>query len=102
MKLLVVNMPNGYKYSIPADVIADNRAKYYAKLDSVQDGVDYDTIYKKEFDYTVNDESELIDWASNNLNWADVKDHASIKDKLEIVWDMEDGWMNGEKHIIEN
>lgn len=44
------------------------------------------------------DYCEIIDWASNNMNWNDVKDHA-VKVSVKEV-DFQEGWVNGEKEVI--
>ena len=55
---------DGYKWAVKAEVVADNRAKYYADKDK-------DTTYQAEFDAAMSDDDELIDWMVNNMNFAD-------------------------------
>lgn len=59
---------HGYVWRVDAEKIADNRARYYADLDS-------DTIYEDEFQYTMEDDYELSDWFLNNMDYHDLKDH---------------------------
>lgn len=61
----------GFVWHVPIEVIADNRAKYYAEKDK-------DTTYQDEFDYLVEDDYEAIDWMLNNMNWKDYKDHTIL------------------------
>ena len=58
-----------------------------------------ETVYQEEFEFTMNDEDELIDWAQNNMNWDEVKQQAVKVSDGEIDW--QDGWVNGEKEVIE-
>jgi hypothetical protein len=94
-KYLRVTMPDGSQWDIPAEIVADDRAKYYAKIDT-------DTTYKEEYEYTLSDDSEIFDWAANNMNWDDVKDHAvKVSEYHMTAADFQEGWVNGEKEIIE-
>lgn len=100
-KYLRVTMPDGSKYDVPAKLIAEDRAKYYAKLDSERGDADYDEAYRNEFDFTMENDFELKDWAANNMNWDDVKDHAvKVEEVVEV--DFQEGWVNGPKDIVEN
>jgi hypothetical protein len=90
---LQIEMPDGSWWSVPARVIAENRARYYAASDS-------DTTFEKEFDFTLRDADELTDWASNNMNWADVAQHARRVEIPSASVDYQEGWVNGEKRVI--
>lgn len=46
---------------------------------------------------TKSDDYEIHDWASNNMNWDEVKAHA-IQVKAADV-DFQEGWVNGEYSI---
>jgi hypothetical protein len=93
-KYLRVTMPNGQKYDIPAKVIANNRATYYADKEGKGK-------YQEEYDFTLNDKFELQDWAANNMNWEDVEDLAELVKENKQKVDFQEGWINGEKEIIE-
>lgn len=43
------------------------------------------------------DDYEIHDWAVNNMNWRDVKDHAIQIERPSL--DYEDGWVNGEYEV---
>jgi len=59
----------GNVWRIPLEVIADNRAKYYAERDS-------DTTYEEEFKYVMGDGFEGLDWYQNNMDFEDIADKA--------------------------
>lgn len=62
---------SGFVWEIPLEVIAADRAKYYAERDK-------DTTYQDEFYYVMDDECEGIDWFENNMNWEDVAKEAKL------------------------
>ncbi|MCM1564894.1 MAG: hypothetical protein NC238_02860 [Dehalobacter sp.] len=90
---LRVTMPDQSKWDVPAKIIADNRAAYYAKIDP-------ETTYEEEFEFTMTDDHELRDWAANNMDWDEVSEHAE-KVIEETSIDFQEGWLNGEKVVIE-
>lgn len=69
VKLLVLVLPSGAEWGIPAEVIAKHRARHYADNDP-------DTTFDEEFAWTMENEFELRDWAANNMNWEDVREFA--------------------------
>ena len=94
MKYLRVTMPDGTIWEIPAERIAENRARYYSDRDE-------DTTFQEEFDYTMGENSELLDWAPNNMDWADVEDVATMTDAPGNP-DYNEGWVNADKEIVEH
>lgn len=113
MKYIRVIMPDLSKWDIPAKVIAENRAKYYADRE-VEDCVKslgtgqivppllWNKTFQEEYKITMEDEYELKDWLSNNMNWNDVKDEAEKISEMELAnEDLQEGIVNGEKEIIE-
>jgi hypothetical protein len=93
MKYLRVTMPDGSKWDVPASIVAENRALHYS--DGVKDG-DYD----EEYETAMAHEYTIKDWAANNMNWSDVQDEAR-KVSEPNLGDFQEGWMNGEKEIVE-
>lgn len=94
-KKYVVEMEDGSKWAVPVRLIAEDRAKYFADLEysgNVEESLKDDTIPLFE-----SDDYEIHDWASNNLNWDEVKAHA-IQVKAADV-DFQEGWVNGEYSI---
>ena len=92
MKNLRIKMPDLSIWQVPAHLIAENRAKYYAERKGKE-------LYLEEYEFTLNDDSILIDWATNNMDWEDVSQYATIIEKPEV--DYQEGWINGEHSIIE-
>lgn len=80
MKFVVVLFSNGEKFKIPFTTVAHDRATYYANHDvGMETGEHTDKwteTYKEERAYTLGDESEILDWLWNNMNWADVQQDA--------------------------
>jgi hypothetical protein len=52
---------DGQVWRVPALVIAENRARYYADTDP-------STTYEEELEFTLTDRFELLDWMRNNMN----------------------------------
>ena len=61
MKYLAVKLANGEVWGYPAELIAKDRATYYAENDE-------DTTYEEEYNYTLSSDYEIGDWAGNNMN----------------------------------
>jgi hypothetical protein len=93
---LRVTMPDGSRYDVPVRLIAEDRARWLAKVDGVsfEESLNEDTIpcFK-------GDTYQIEDWASNNMNWDDVKAHAVRVGEPAPV-DFDDGWTNGDKRVI--
>lgn len=96
-KFLKVTMPDRSKWKIPIRVIIVDRARYYLKeFKSLEESLE-DTLEVFE-----DDAYEVEDWASNNMDWTDVENYAiRIKDTGMSSEDFQEGWVNGEKEIIE-
>lgn len=90
-RLYIVTMPNGDQYGVPAEVIADNYAKYYESR-----GEDYKENYDTMIEWFDTNDYEFADWAKNNMNWSDVSDKAIFVKHAQPKLDFEDGWVNGE------
>jgi hypothetical protein len=88
-KHLTFKTEDGATWAVPAEVIAHDRATHYA-----EDG------YKEEFEFTMSDDSELIDWAANNMNFSEVEAQVFLF-KPAPSQDMQEAWVNGEKGVIE-
>lgn len=96
MKVLRVNMPDGSKWDVPVEFIANNRAEHYAHEfnGNVQQSLDEDTLPLFEADHY-----EIEDWAANNMNWSDVERMATMAVSGET--DYQEGWVNGDKTVID-
>jgi hypothetical protein len=97
-KYLRVTMPDGSKWDVPAHLIAEDRARYYADKEPVGPG--RSATYLDELNATLSDSYELTDWAANNMNWSDVAKRATRASGPDDV-DYQEGWVNGDKEIVE-
>lgn len=66
-----------HEYWLDARKIAKMRADYYAEVDGHDIG---SKEWQEEFDYTLGDDYELIDWLMNNTDPRDFADLPSLKD----------------------
>ena len=91
-----VTMSDGSVWELPVLQIAANRATYYADKDGVSfsESFDDDTVPLFE-----GDDFEIIDWATNNMNWSDIELYAT-RVELPPTPDYEEGWVNGEHQIV--
>jgi hypothetical protein len=97
-KYYVITVSNGDKYGIPAEIIAKNRA------DSYGDDVDSNE-WKEEFNGMMKwfdtDEFEFADWAKNNMDWDEVKEHAVLLKRADPPdIDFQECWVNGEYEYL--
>ena len=92
MKQIHITMPDGSIWAVPAEIVANHRADYYAK----QNGEEY---RKEEYERTLSENGELLDWAENNMNWNDVA-QAAFRVRPGRV-DYQEGWVNGPKKVVE-
>ena len=98
-KFLKVTMPDGSRWKVPVRIIAENRARYYAEKEyiTLEQSLKFDTLPLFE-----EDEYEIEDWASNNMDWSDVEKYAiRMKDMGLTLEELQEGWINGEKEIVE-
>lgn len=96
---LEVKMSDTETWYVPISLIAENRAKYYAELDSSRGDGDYKEVLQKEYQYAIGDDDELLDWAANNMDWDDVEREA-FKVTITPKIDYQKQWVNGKKRII--
>ena len=89
-RLYIVTMSNGDQYGVPAEVIADNYAKYYESC-----GEDYKENYDAMIEWFDTNDFEFADWAKSNMDWSDVSDKAVLVKHIQPEPDFEDGWVNG-------
>lgn len=88
--IYAITMENGDVYGVPAELIADNYAKYYEK-----NGEDYQENYEAMMEWFHTDDYEFADWAKNNMDWDDVKDKAVLLETIRKEVDFQEGWVNG-------
>ena len=99
-KQIQITMPDGSIWGVPAELVAENRAEYYAEKDSSDKPDTFEKIKQREYAYTLEDNGTIIDWAENNMNWNDVE-HAAILLRRARV-DYQEGWVNGPKRVVES
>jgi hypothetical protein len=96
-KVLALTALDGSVFHIPLEPIIASAAAYYADrmfAGSKERGHAYAVEEFKE------QPERLIEWAQNDMNWADVKAHA-VRVKLADPIDMADSWVNGRMEVIE-
>jgi hypothetical protein len=89
---LIVTFSDQSQWEIPAKHIAHERAKYYAGPRDTE-------TYNQEYDLAMKDQSEILDWAKNNINWSDVRRFAR-QIKFAQLAPYEDEWCNAEMKVI--
>lgn len=95
-------MPDDSQWRISANYIAAQRAEYYATGDFEKDKtIPYTTLFQEEMEYALKNDDELVDWASNSMNWSHVKDIATELPSKKKELDFEDKWPNANKEIVE-
>ncbi len=95
---LIVEMPDLSLWAVPVMVIARDRAKHYASEfgGDIERSLNEDTI-----PMFTDDEYEIADWAVNNMNWSDVKEHATRLPSPPVEIDWEQGWLSGAKRLAD-
>ena len=100
-KVIRVTMPDGSRWDVPAEAIATHRAHEFAKDEGHQPGTaEYEGEFQIAREYAFGEHDELLDWAANNMNWADVERVAECVESAAVI-DYHDGWINGEKEVVE-
>lgn len=96
---LRVKFSDGTSWDIPAKMIAHQRAAYYAERDSKRGDGTYDDVYRREWDYTISSDEELLDWAVNNADWRDFANHAIPVSKDLPKADYDKEWSNATMNV---
>jgi len=100
-KFLRVKMADGVIYDIPAEIIAEHRAKYFEnnsaeKLTYHASSVK-PRLYNAEKEFALNNDEVLIEWAETRMTWKDVEPHAI---KVNIDNDYDRKWPTAQKQVI--
>ena len=104
MKYLRVRFSNGEEYDIPAEFIARERAEYYVTRDIDRGDTKEEDCKKEiqaEIEFALKDDSEIVDWAFNNMDWEDVKEVAQKVEVEPEKINYEREWCNIDHDIIE-
>lgn len=90
-----ITMPDGSVWGVPVKAIARHRAAYYAG----EFGNDLERSLEEDTLPMFNDmPSEIADWASNNMDWSDVRVVARLVSPPRMSdRDFQEGWVNGSK-----
>lgn len=95
-KELHVTMPDGSVWAVPVQLIATNRAEYYAG----EFGGDVNrSLAEDTLPLFRSDDFEIEDWAANNMDWSDVQHAAKCVSAGDV--DFQEGWVNGDKTVKE-
>jgi hypothetical protein len=93
-EVLRVEMDDASVWVVDPEPIARDRANYYMVKDGFEVGSDE---WQSEYDYTLNDEAELIDWAKNNMEWGDLK--AVMVREPQPAYS--EGWLDAHVSLVE-
>src|SRR5690554_5890940 len=99
-KYLRVRMSDGSLYDIPAEVIAEHRANYFENNSAEKLAYHSSSVQprlrKAEKEFALNNDEDLIDWATNKMDWKDIEEFALKVD----LNDHEEEWKSVDKQII--
>lgn len=97
-KHLYIDMPDGMTYGVPVELIARNRAEYYAHKE--YDGDVAESLRDDTLPLFESNSYEIHDWAANNMDWSEVKGKAIMLTKKVPVSDFQDAWCNAKYTLI--
>lgn len=96
-KHIFINMPDGLTYAVPVELVARNRAEYYAHKEyggDIAKSLTEDTL-----PLFIDDNREILDWAINNMNWSEVEQDAIVVERKTSKDESQEHWVNGEHEI---
>lgn len=99
-KHFAINMPDGFTYAIPVELIARNHAAHFAKTQANNDEIQILTeVTIPEFSQS---NHSIHEWAATRLTWEEVKEHSLIIKRHKLEKQMENAWLdlNTEIEII--
>ncbi|HFG7030820.1 TPA: hypothetical protein ACGIK9_003319 [Acinetobacter baumannii] len=105
-KQLMVQMPDGLTYGIPVEVIARDRAEYYAinKFDGIDRfGGDVGlSLSSDTLPLFISDENQIFEWAKTKMKWTDVKKEARVYQKKVNVTaeECQNIWATGDHKLV--
>lgn len=77
MKHIEITFPNGEVWRIPAQVVAEDRARYFSELDFKRGhAADKELAFQAELRFALRHNDELVDYLQNNMDWTDVQVYA--------------------------
>ena len=96
-------MPNGLIYQITAADIASHQARDFAKRRKAELGLNPEQfldLFRAEYSRIIKDNTLILDWAENNMEWEDVSGYAEILNDPIPGVDLHEGWINAPKVIV--
>lgn len=92
---LTVKQSDGSVWGVPVEMIARNRAEFYAYEfgGDVERSLQEDTV-----PLLLAHPGEIMDWASNQMDWSDFDGHQVQLSPPEQV-DFKKGWLRGDKGL---
>lgn len=90
---------NGNIYAVPAHVIADLRAAYYASRVGDIGDKKWEKTYNEEYKDGMNDLEALLDWCKNNVRWSDVSAEVYLVEVDVNANNLELEWSSANKYI---
>ena len=97
-KKYVITMPDGSEWAVPISVIAESYAKWRAPDHA---GGYEEALQEEVLPAFAADNFEIRDWASGNMVWEEVKEHATLLRPACNAFDFEEGWVNGDWRITD-
>ncbi|HKZ02395.1 MAG: hypothetical protein A2W35_06550 [Chloroflexi bacterium RBG_16_57_11] len=88
-KVLAVDMPDGFTWLIPLQLIADSRDEYWRDTRKDTIGEMYGGCV-----------CAAISWADSNIEWSDIRDYATKSVPYRVA-DFDEGWRVGKKEIVD-
>ena len=101
-KYLRVQQHDGSRWDVPVDIIARNRAAFYAEKDDEFGGDFERSLQEDTLPLFAEDDYAIKDWAGGNMDWSDVVDVATmvVPPKPLSDDDYQEAWVNGEKTVV--
>jgi hypothetical protein len=99
-KVIRVTMPDGARYDVSVGVVAAHIAAEFAAEKGPKGTPEYDSEFELIEAETLQNNDMLLDWAANNMNWSDVEDVAVLVESAPEI-DYQEGWVNGEKEVLD-
>jgi hypothetical protein len=98
---IVATLLDRSRWAIPARIIAEWRAAYFAERDAAGGDGRFIEVYVRELQIGLRDSGELLDYTHNSTNWRDVRPYARrLPDAPQAPADHERAWSNTHKEIV--
>jgi hypothetical protein len=97
-KKYTIKMPDGSVWAVPISVIAEDHAREHA---AEFEGGYEESLQEDTLPLFCADDYKIHDWASNNMDWEDVKEHAVLVEPAMRGVDYQEGWVNGDWSITD-